>query len=134
MEHHGTFGWNELITSDLEGAKRFYGDMLGWTFETMQTPQGEYTVAKLGGKSVGGMVSLSAISGAGSPDWNMPPHWFAYIMVDDVDRMVAEAQKKGAVVLKPGFDVPGVGRIVVLKDPQGAAMAWMTPVMPAGNR
>ena len=128
MEHHGTFGWNELITSDVEGAKRFYGQAQGWSFETMPMPDGEYTVAKLGEKMVGGMMPLSQLNMPG-----IPPHWFAYIMVDDVDRRVADAQANGATVIKPAFDVPGVGRIAIIKDPQGAAMGWMTPVMPAGT-
>ena len=56
-----------------------------------------------------------------------PAHWFAYISVDDVDARVAKATAAGAELLRPLFDVPGVGRIAILKDPTGAAIGWITP-------
>ena len=37
---HGTFAWNELRTNDVEGAKTFYGETIGWTFEEMPLPEG----------------------------------------------------------------------------------------------
>ena len=39
---HGNFCWNELMTRDIEGAKRFYGDTIGWTFEPMKIDWGTY--------------------------------------------------------------------------------------------
>ena len=51
----------------------------------------------------------------------------AYIAVDDVDARVKKATKAGAKVMKPAFDVPGVGRIVILLEPGGAGIGWMTP-------
>jgi predicted enzyme related to lactoylglutathione lyase len=53
--------------------------------------------------------------------------WMPYIAVDDVDARVKKATKAGAKVMKPAFDVPGVGRIVILKEPGGAGIGWMTP-------
>ena len=37
---HGSFCWNELMTSDIEGAKRFYRETIGWSFEPMKMPIG----------------------------------------------------------------------------------------------
>jgi predicted enzyme related to lactoylglutathione lyase len=51
----------------------------------------------------------------------------AYIAVDDVDARVKKATKAGAKVMKPAFDVPGVGRVVMLLEPGGAGVGWMTP-------
>ena len=62
------------------------------------------------------------------PDFEgIPPHWFAYIAVDDVDARVAGATAEGATLLRPIFDIPGVGRIAILKDSVGAAIGWITP-------
>jgi predicted enzyme related to lactoylglutathione lyase len=58
---------------------------------------------------------------------DLPPHWFAYLAVDDVDARVARATAAGAKLLRPIFDVSGVGRIAILKDPVGAVLGWMTP-------
>jgi predicted enzyme related to lactoylglutathione lyase len=52
----------------------------------------------------------------------------SYIAVDDVDARVAKAVKAGAQVMKPAFDIPGVGRIAILTEPGGAGVGWITPV------
>ena len=55
---HGAFHWNELCTRDVEGAKRFYGEVIGWTFESMPMPDGgTYWTAYQHGKPVGGLVT-----------------------------------------------------------------------------
>ena len=43
MTEHGHFHWNELTTRDIERAKKFYADTLGWTFESMPMPEGAPT-------------------------------------------------------------------------------------------
>ena len=121
---HGHFHWNELRTRDVERAKRFYGDTIGWTFEAMQTPDGKpYWVAMSGGRPVAGMFTLT------SPEFDgVPESWIAFLAVDDVDKRVAGAIKAGAKLVMPIFDVPKVGRIAMLRKPGGAGIGWMTPV------
>jgi len=58
----------------------------------------------------------------------VPEGWMSYIAVDDVDARVKKAEKAGAKLMKPIFDVPGVGRIAILLEPGGAGVGWMTPV------
>jgi hypothetical protein len=121
---HGTFYWNELMTRDVEGAKKFYADTLGWSYDAMPMPgdSGTYWLATMDGEPVGGILDISA------PDFGqVPESWMAYIAVDDVDARVAKAVKAGAKLMKPVFDVPGVGRIAILLQPDGAGIGWMTP-------
>jgi hypothetical protein len=121
---HGTFYWNELMTRDVEGAKKFYAGTLGWSYDAMPMPGGgsTYWVAKMGDELVGGILDISA------PEFGpVPESWMAYIAVDDVDARVAKAVKAGAKLMKPAFDVPGVGRIAILTQPDGAGIGWMTP-------
>jgi predicted enzyme related to lactoylglutathione lyase len=122
---HGTFYWNELMTRDVEGAKKFYTDTLGWSYDAMPMPDGagSYWLAMMDGEPVGGILDISA------PDFGqVPESWMSYIAVDDVDARVAKAVKAGAKLMKPAFDVPGVGRIAILMQPDGAGVGWMTPV------
>ena len=120
---HGTFFWNELMTRDAEKAKKFYADTLGWTYEAMPMENGTYWVVKAGGQAAGGIFPLT------SPQFDgVPESWMAYIAVDDVDARVKKAQSLGATLMRPIFDVPGVGRIAVLREPGGAGIGWMTPV------
>jgi len=120
---HGKFYWNELMTRDVEKAKKFYSEAMGWSFEAMPGAGGSsYWIAKIGGEPVGGLFDISG------PEYKgVPESWIPYIAVDDVDARVKKATKAGAKVMKPAFDVPGVGRIVMLLEPGGAGIGWMTP-------
>jgi predicted enzyme related to lactoylglutathione lyase len=120
---HGQFHWNELMTRNVEGAKKFYGETLGWKFDAMPMPGGaSYWIAKSGDTPAAGIFDISG------PDYQgVPESWMPYIAVDDVDARVAKATKAGAKVMKPAFDVSGIGRIVILLEPGGAGVGWMTP-------
>jgi uncharacterized protein len=120
---HGTFCWNERLCWDVERAKKFYADAIGWTFTSMPTPTGEtYWCAMQDGRPVAGLFTLT------SPYFDgVPEGWMSYLAVDDVDRRVAKATAAGAKLLRPIFDVPNVGRIAILDEPGGAGGGWMTP-------
>ena len=107
------------MTRDVERAKRFYGDTIGWSCDPITMPGGgTYWCAMQGGKPVAGFFSLTA------PEFDgVPESWMSYLAVDDVDRRVAKAVKAGAKLMKPLFDVPGVGRIAILMEPGGAGTA-----------
>jgi len=120
---HGHFHWNELMTRDVTRAKKFYADALGWRYDSMPMPVGgAYTLAMVDGQPVAGIFDIN-----GAEYKDVPEAWMAYIAVDDVDARVKKATKAGAKVMKPAFDVPGVGRIVILTEPGGAGIGWMTP-------
>jgi uncharacterized protein len=121
---HGTFCWNELMTRNVERAKKFYADTIGWSFDGMPMPDGSgtYWIAKMGDQRVAGILDISA------PQFGpVPESWMAYIAVDDVDARVKKALTAGAKQMKPTFDVPGVGRIAILMEPGGAGIGWITP-------
>lgn len=120
---HGRVIWNELNSPAPEKAMAFYGPIMGWTFSPM--PMGEeftYWVIKKDDADIGGIFPL-----IGPEFADIPPHWLTYFGVDDVDQRTAEAVAAGGTIVRPGFDVPGVGRIAVVQDAEGAYQAWMTP-------
>lgn len=120
---HGSFHWNELMSRDVERDKTFYSDTLGWRYEGMPMPGGgTYWVAQVDDRPVGGLFDISSPAFDGVPE-----SWMSYIAVDDVDARVTTAQSCGAALMKPIFDVPGVGRIAILKQPGGAGIGWITP-------
>lgn len=122
MWSHGTFYWNELMTHDVEKAKAFYAATIGWSFDAMPMPDGTYWVAKMGDKPVGGIFPLTGPNFAGVPEG-----WMSYLAVDDVDARAKKATAAGAKLMRPLFDVLGVGRIAILTEPGGAGVGWMTP-------
>ena len=122
MSNHGHFYWNELMTRDVEPAKRFYGETIGWSFSAMPMENGTYWIAMVGDKPVGGVMEMK-----GEQFEGLPPHWFSYVAVDDVDGRVSKVERAGGEVIRPVFEVPGVGRIAIVKDAGGAVVGWMTP-------
>jgi predicted enzyme related to lactoylglutathione lyase len=127
---HGQFHWNELRTRDAERAKRFYASTVGWSFEASATPDGEtYWVALQDGRPVAGLFPLT------SPRFDgVPESWMSFLAVDDVDARVAKAVRAGAELVMPVFDVLGVGRIAMLREPSGAGIGWITPVGPQARK
>ena len=117
---HGAFSWHELMTTDVAGAKRFYGELFGWNTDTAPMEGTEYTVIKVAGNSVGGMMAMPPeVKG-------MPPAWGLYVTVKDVDATARKAAELGGRVLRPPQDIPKVGRFCVLQDPQGAVLCAIT--------
>lgn len=112
--------WNECVTGDVPAAVKFYGEVLGMGSEPMDMGEaGTYTVlTNVEGRQVGGCMDLGMLP-AGTP-----AHWNVYFGVADVDASVTEAEGLGASILAPAMDVPGVGRMALLADPQGATF-WL---------
>lgn len=125
---HSVFSWNELLTSDTEAAKRFYGKLFNWTMEPAPTslPGVDYTLVKCDGQLIGGLMAIPS-DAAG-----MPPHWGTYVTVDDVDATAKLAEEIGAKICMPPCDIPQVGRFCVLQDPQGAVISIITYLQPTG--
>ncbi len=120
IKQHGTFSWNELMTTDVNSAKKFYSELLGWTMQDIPSCEMGYTMAKVGETEAAGIMNI--------PDdfSQMPPSWGSYITVDDVDKQATRAEELGAkIILKPQ-DIPEVGRFTVISDPQGAILSLIT--------
>jgi predicted enzyme related to lactoylglutathione lyase len=112
----GTYCWSELITTDIEASKAFYGAVFGWGSEDQGPPGGPpaYTEWKVNGRSVGGMMLKSPEMPA-----EMPANWGVYFAVADADASVAQALELGASLLMGPTDIEP-GRFAVLADPVGA--------------
>jgi predicted enzyme related to lactoylglutathione lyase len=117
---HGGFVWHELMTTDTEGAQKFYQEVTGLT-----ATSDSYQMFVAGEQPVGGLVGPRA-EGPGWPSGGPEAHWIAYIGVDDVDAAAERARELGGQILLPPTEIPGFGRAAVLRDPQGAAFGIFT--------
>jgi len=122
VKQHGAFSWNELMTTDVDAAKIFYGELFGWTLEDLKTCDMGYTMARAGDKEVAGLMTMPPEAG------DMPPTWGAYVTVNDVDASAKQAEALGGKIMLAPRDIPDVGRFCVICDPQGAALALITYV------
>ncbi len=117
------FIWYELFTSDTAAAKKFYGHVVGWTTVDSGQADKDYQILMAKDQGVGGMLAIP------NDDANKDakPRWLGYIHVADVDHAVRQLTAVGGHVHWPATDIPGVGRIARVSDPQGAEFYVMDP-------
>ncbi|NWF46395.1 VOC family protein [Hydrogenophaga sp. D2P1] len=115
----GDFIWYELLTTDADAAQRFYGDVVGWTASDSGQPGMDYRILDAGDGQAGGLMQINE---------QMPgakPVWLGYVGVPDVDAAVADWTAAGGSVQMPMMDIPKVGRIAMLADPDGVPLYVM---------
>ena len=126
----GSHIWYELMTTDPDGAGRFYGAVIpGLSVgERLPGDQDYRMINRSDGGMLGGVLGLTeemCSNGA-------RPVWMGYVGVEDVDGTIAQIEAKGGKALMPAFDIPQ-GRIAMVADPQGNPFYIMRPIPPAGQ-
>ena len=117
VNEHGALCWNELLTNDTAKASAFYTGLFGWTAHEQDMGGMIYTVFMNGDRPAGGMMKIDK-------NWGeVPPNWLVYFAVNDCDASVGLAQSMGGEAFSAPMDIPGVGRMAVMKDPHGAVFA-----------
>jgi len=117
----GRHVWSELMTTDTKAAETFYSRVVGWTPEPFGNSPMPYTRFKRGnGAGVAGLMQRPE-------DMNAPPFWSMYIAVPNLEDSVKRSNGLGGSELSEIIDVPSVGRLQMLKDPQGAAFYIIQP-------
>lgn len=115
-----TFIWHELYVPDAEAAIEFYTSTFGFGVQRMDMGEmGTYNMLTKDGQSVCGVLSTNSPHLQG-----VPPHWAVYTTVDDVDAKIEAAVAKGSKVMVPAMNVPTIGRMALIADPQGAHI-WL---------
>jgi predicted enzyme related to lactoylglutathione lyase len=107
------FVWHDLSTNDLEGAKRFYGEVFQWKLDKGDD---DYIHITSGDQMIGGMRKTGA-------DERQPPMWLGYVLVEDVAATVATIEKQHGRVYMPTTVMDKVGTFAVAADPTGAVFA-----------
>ena len=119
FKEQGAFSWFELSTTDVHAAETFYSRLFGWTTEPW-VGEGAYTLIKVDGKEVGGIM-------AAAPDGrHRTVGWGICITVTDVDETARKVPEFGGKVLVQPTDIAKVGRFCVIEDPQGAQIIAIT--------
>ena len=128
---HGTFCWSELVSTDHEGAKAFYGSLFGWSAEDAPVGEGmSYTMFQLQGKDVAAGYAM----GEEQKATGHPPYWGSYISVDDVDTIAKRVPELGGTLLSEPFEVMDTGRMAMVRDPAEAIVGLWQPKSHIGAR
>ena len=116
-----TFVWHEVYAASAQKSADFYTEALGWGIQEMDMgPGGKYKMLTVDGIAVAGIQGTAETPGME----NIPAHWSVYTTVDDVDARLAKCTLLGGTVVVPPMDIPTVGRMALIKDPQGATF-WL---------
>ena len=118
----GAIMWTELLTNAAEDATKFYSDLLGMSSSKMPGPV-DYTMLKVGGTDVAGVMGITDEMGP------VPPHWMVYFGIDDVDAAASKVESLGGSIMVPPADIPDIGRVAGLKDPQGSVFFIFKPAV-----
>jgi len=126
INSHGRFAWYELITTDVEAAKAFYANVIGWGTLDASAPGRVYTLFTAGKALVSGLMDLPE----DARKMGGKPSWVGYVEVDDVDATANRIKRLGGVVHVPPTDVSNISRFSIFSDPQAARLAlfkWLNP-------
>ncbi|MGP4043036.1 VOC family protein [Streptomyces sp. 2A115] len=122
VQPEGTPCWADAMFSDLEGAKSFYGDVLGWTFGEASTEFGNYTEAYADGKAVAAVVPPMP----GAEDQSA---WCLYFASPDAAATAAKIRDNGGEVLMEPMQVGDFGTMLLARDPSGVVFGvWQAGV------
>ena len=126
----GGYIWYELMTPDPERSKAFYDAVVGWDIGPAVAEYNGYRmIGRSDGKFAGGVLPLTDEM----QQHGARPAWLGYVYVPDADLALAAIEAAGGKTQMAATDIPNVGRIAMVTDPQGAAFYVMKPIPPAGD-
>jgi len=121
---HGRLLWYELLTTDMKAAEDFYSKVIGWTVTPFPGSPNPYDMwTRAGGVQVGGVMPIPE-------GMNFPPHWVMYVGVNKLEDAIADIERLGGKSLSPVIEVPTVGRMRTMLDPQGVMFSIYEPASP----
>jgi predicted enzyme related to lactoylglutathione lyase len=115
----GKFVWHEHYSNDPDSTTQFYNQLLGWETEVWKPGEADYAMIKAGDQMHGGIVK--------SPEGGSPG-WLGSVLVEDVDETARKAEAAGGRIVAAPMDMPDIGRIAVIADPQGAVISAYGPI------
>ncbi|MFD4241262.1 VOC family protein [Streptomyces sp. NPDC058525] len=112
--------WVDAMFADVEAAKTFYADVLGWTFGEASSEYGNYTQAYSDGKAVAAVVPPM-------PGADAPSQWCLYLHSPDVAATAEKVTSNGGEVLMGPMQVGSFGSMLIAKEPSGAVFGVWQP-------
>ncbi|MDD5199885.1 MAG: VOC family protein [Terrimicrobiaceae bacterium] len=115
----GKISWAELTTGDPAAAIAYYTGLFGWGTQPFPDSGDDYTMFTHDGVPFAGVMK--------SPE-GVPTHWKSYVVVADIDASIAQSASLGGTLCFGPEEIPTVGRIAIVQDPQGAVIGLHQPV------
>jgi hypothetical protein len=121
----GKIIWRDLLTNDPAASQQFYGELFGWTFESVGAASNlnsdsDYTLIRHNGKLIGGMIDTIALNGRDDIS-----QWIISMSVEDIDTRIETVNASGGKVMTPPTDLQERGRLAVISDAEGALIGLL---------
>jgi hypothetical protein len=121
----GKIIWRDLLTNDPVASQRFYGELFGWTFESVGTASNlkddsAYTLIRHNGKLIGGMIDTLALNGRDDIS-----QWVVLMSVEDIDARVRAVTASGGRIITPPTDLQDRGHLALIRDAEGALLGLL---------
>ena len=117
----GQICWNELNTSAVDAAKKFYSEVMGWDYQDI--PEQKYILFLNKGVPVAGLMNTADFDGGDQ----FPPNWFVYLTIADMDDALEKVKANGGAVMKEPFFVENMGTIAIVVDAAKAVVGLVEP-------
>jgi len=114
---NGAFCWYAAISTNPKATEKFYTGLFGWKTETVTMAGFPQTIF---------LANKQQVAGVRPADPGAPSHWLSYVEVENVDKAATLAVELGGKVFVPGTDLPGLGRMALIQDNEGAGIGLFT--------
>jgi hypothetical protein len=121
---HGHFVWYELLTTDMDAAKAFYVEVMGWHARDLSMRGVTFTLFTNGGTPVCGLMKLPE----GARKMGAAPRWAGYVGVDDLDAATDRIKRCGGAVYGAPTEIPNTSRFLAFSDPQTATLGMLQSI------
>jgi predicted enzyme related to lactoylglutathione lyase len=116
MSVQGRIVWHDLMTTNLEGSRRFYGELFGWRIPS----EGQWNFLYPAGDEKNHFGTMMVLEAPG-----VPSHWVPYVATNDLDASAKAITANGGKIIVPRRSAGTTGDFVFAMDPHGATFtAW----------
>jgi uncharacterized protein len=116
--------WIELFTPDVAQARKFYGDVFGWTSNAGGEEYGGYVIFERDGEPIAGCMKNDGSAG--------PSMWSVYLASDDAAATADKVKEHGGQVIVEPMQVGEMGHMAFVVDPAGASVGVWQPLQHTG--
>jgi predicted enzyme related to lactoylglutathione lyase len=120
-----------MIPADnVERAKHFYHTLLGWKIEPTKNPMDPSQIAEMQYHDIStGAAKAGTMNMGGLYKRHMTEPILNFVLVDDIDKVLAKVEKLGGKVTMPKEEIKGVGLSAVIQDSEGNVIGLWKPEM-----
>jgi predicted enzyme related to lactoylglutathione lyase len=117
----------EVQADNIERAKKFYEEALGWKIDQMMTE-------KDGGMNYWGITTGEGVPGINGGMYERPKEdtskYYVYdctVSVEDIDKAIEAVKAAGGMITREKSEIPHVGFFAMAKDTEGNSFGLMQP-------